>query len=147
MFHHACSVLPKLKVQDPFLPSVEISERVYNITDNIVAVFRRRTKQSFDRRIITIAAGFLAWQSCHYFDKNFNSKVPFKELIEPNKAGYFQKYLTLTNLDIDDVTANHIKMINRRKQQHISLKEICKAEAPKVIEVSEELEESEDNER
>jgi hypothetical protein len=39
--------------------------------------------------------------------------VPFKELIEPNKTGYFQKYLTLTNLDIGDVTANHIKMINR----------------------------------
>jgi hypothetical protein len=98
-------------------------------------------------RIITIAAGFLAWQSCHYYDKNFNSKVPFKELIEPNKTGYFQKYLTLTNLDIGDVTANHIKMINRRKQQLISLKQICKAEAPKVIEVSDELEESEDNER
>jgi hypothetical protein len=109
VFHHARSVLPKLKVQDPFLPSVEISERVYNITDNIVAVFERRTKQSFDRRIITIAAGFLAWQSCHYYDKNFNSKVPFKELIEPNKTGYFQKFLTLTNLDIGDVTAKHIK--------------------------------------
>ncbi|XP_046443541.1 uncharacterized protein LOC124193660 [Daphnia pulex] len=109
VFHHARSVLPKLKVQDPFLPSVEISERVYNITDNIVAVFERRTKQSFDRRIITIAAGFLAWQSCHYYDKNFNSKVPFKELIEPNKTGYFQKYLTLTYLDIGDVTAKHIK--------------------------------------
>ncbi|XP_046443538.1 uncharacterized protein LOC124193715 [Daphnia pulex] len=109
VLHHARSVLPSLRIHDPFKSSVEITERVYNITNNIVSIFDRRTKQSFDRRIITIAAGFLAWQSCHYYDKNFNSEVPFKELIEPNKKGYFQKYLTLTNLDIGDGTANHIK--------------------------------------
>ncbi|EFX84435.1 hypothetical protein DAPPUDRAFT_238750 [Daphnia pulex] len=109
VLHHARSVLPSLRIHDPFKSSVEITERVYNITNNIVSIFDRRTKQSFDRRIITIAAGFLAWQSCHYHHENFNSGVPFKELIEPNKTGYFQKYLTLTNLDIGDGTARHIE--------------------------------------
>lgn len=106
--HAARFVLSNLRVQDPFMPTEEITERVYNITNKIVQVFERRTKKSFDRRMITIAAGFLAWQSCHYYDKKYNSQVPFTELREPKEKSDFQKYLTLTKLDINDHTARGI---------------------------------------
>ncbi len=107
ILHHARSVLPSLKIQDPFMWSVEITERVYNITNNIVSIFELRTKQSVERRIITIAAGFLAWNSCHYHDKKYNSEVPFTKLREPKEKCDFQTFLTLTKLDIDDLTARH----------------------------------------
>lgn len=141
---HARSVLPNLKVQDPFMTSVEITERVYNITNKIVKIFERRTKQSFDRRILTIAAGFLAWQSCHYYDKRYNSQVPFTELREPKEKSDFQKYLTLTNLGIDDQTARHITrsvtLISKELLQlfkhmtWVAKTRKCKNDVPKYLE-------------
>ncbi|KAI9563172.1 hypothetical protein GHT06_010630 [Daphnia sinensis] len=103
------SVLPNLKVEDPFMPTKDITERVYNTTTKIVRVFERRTKRSYDPRIITIAAGYLAWQSCHYYDKDHNKEVPFIELREPTEARDYQKYLALTHLtNIDAVVARSI---------------------------------------
>jgi len=142
---HARSILPNLKVQDPFMSNVEITERVYNITNKIVQIFERRTKRSFDRRIITIAAGFLAWQSCHYYDKHYNSQVPFTELREPKEKSDFEKYLTVTHLDIDDQTAGYIKrnvsLISRELLQlfkhmtWIQKRRKCKNDIPKYLEL------------
>lgn len=103
------SVLPNLKVEDPFMPTEDITERIYNTTAKIVRIFERRTKRSYDPRIITIAAGYLAWQSCHYYDKDHNKKVPFTELREPTEARDYQTYLAQTHLtNIDAVVARSI---------------------------------------
>ncbi|XP_057367150.1 uncharacterized protein LOC130688203 [Daphnia carinata] len=103
------SVLPNLKVEDPFKPTEDITQRVYNTTAKIVRIFERRTKRSYDPRLMTIAAGYLAWQSCHYYDKDHNKDVPFTELREPTEARDYQKYLAQTHLtNIDVVVARSI---------------------------------------
>ena len=137
--------LGNLKVHDPFMPSVEITERVRNITDKIFQIYVRRIKKSFDPRIVTIAAGFLAWQSCHYYDKNHNSQVPFIELREPTEDSDFQKYLTLTHLEIDDHNAGSIsRNVKSILKQLLELfncmtwipkRRKCKKDIPKYLEL------------
>lgn len=103
------SVLPNLKVEDPFMLTEDITERIYNTTAQIVKIFERRTKRSFDPRVTIIAAGYLAWQSCHYYDRNHNSGVPFTELREPTEARDYQKFLAQTHLtNIDAVVVRSI---------------------------------------
>lgn len=66
------TVLPRIELLDPFTGN-DITERVTNMIEKIIQLVQRRSSRSFDPNFITLAAGYLAWQSCFYYQVHFNA--------------------------------------------------------------------------
>ena len=103
------SVLPQFELHDPFLPSVNITQRVLNLTEKTLQLVQRRSAKSIDPNFITIAAGYLAWQSCFFYQKVHHGHVPLESLKTPSKITTLSEYLILARLTTSDTLLNSVQ--------------------------------------
>ena len=88
------SILPQLKLHDPFLPGVDITQRVLNLTERIIQLVQRRSNKNIEPNFVTIAASYLAWQSCFFYKKAYHGNVSIEALSVPGKISTLEEYLT-----------------------------------------------------
>lgn len=103
------SVLPKSVLHDPFLADVDITNRVLQLTEKIIQLIMRRTSKSIEPTYTTIAACYLAWQSCFFYQKKYHAQVPLESLKSPAKMSTLREYLSLAKIPETDTTIQAVR--------------------------------------
>lgn len=103
------SVLPQFELQDPFVTGRNITQRVLKLTERIIQLVQRRTAKSGDPNYITIAAGFLAWQSCFFYQKAHHGQIPLESLKSPAKMSTLDEYLVMVRLTVSGTLVQAVR--------------------------------------
>lgn len=109
------TVLPEIVLSDPFVPEVDITDRVLSLAGKIIALVQRKSTHSLEPNLVTIAAHFLAWQSCFYYQKAHHSHIPMDRLKKPGSLPSLEKHLELLKLDrrmLDPIRRCHSHIVN-----------------------------------
>lgn len=93
------TILPTVVLHDPFMPEVDVTDRVTSLTEKIISLVQRKTTHSVEPNLIAISAHFLAWQSCFFYQIAYHGSIPIDQLKKPCKLPTLEEHLELLKLD------------------------------------------------
>ena len=102
------TILPQFELFDPFTGE-DITRRVVKLAQSVVELYELRTKKSKDPNFVAIAACFVAWQSCCFYQRRYHENAPPESKNKPVKTTTLENFCSLVQFNADKNWHRYLK--------------------------------------
>ena len=89
------TILPRFELFDPFTGK-DVSKRVIDLAESVVELDQLRSKKSKDPNFFVIAACFVAWQSCFFYQQKYHENISLELKMKSVKMTTLDEFFSLT---------------------------------------------------
>lgn len=94
------TILPHFELFDPFTGE-NITKRVMNLAKSVVELDQIRSKRSKDPNFVAIAACYVAWQSCYFYQQRYHKNALPESKMKPLKMTTLEGFFSLIQFNAD----------------------------------------------